>query len=99
MQFIVIGYDGTDEQAQERRLAARPAHLEVAKKMHDSGRWLYAVAMLNDEQKMIGSVIVCDFESRTALDEQWLNSEPYVLGRVWEKIKVIQGQVAPFWDK
>lgn len=99
MQFIVIGYDGTDEQALERRLTARQAHLAMAKKMHDSGRWLYAVAMLNDEKKMIGSVIVCDFESRTALDAQWLDNEPYVLGKVWEKIEVVQGQVAPFWDK
>ncbi len=29
MQFVVIAYDGTDAGAQDRRLAARAAHLET----------------------------------------------------------------------
>ena len=41
MQFIVIGRDGTDENALERRMAAREAHLETAKEMYESGKWLY----------------------------------------------------------
>lgn len=97
MQFIVTGYDGTDSKALDRRMAAREAHLAMAKKMHESGNWLYAVAMLNDEEKMVGSVIVCDFDSHEALYAQWLDNEPYVLGKVWEKIDIIRGQVAPFW--
>lgn len=97
MQFIVIGRDGTDENALERRLAAREAHLETAKKMHESGNWLYAAAILNDEGKMAGSMIVCDFESLAALEKQWLENEAYVKGNVWETVEITQAAVAPFW--
>lgn len=97
MQFIVIGRDGTDENALERRMAAREAHLETAKKMHESGNWLYAAAILDDEGKMAGSMIVCDFESREALERQWLDNEAYVKGNVWETVEIKQAAVASFW--
>ncbi len=99
MQFIVTGYDGKDDGALKRRLAAREAHLAMAKEMVEKGKWLYAAAVLNDEGKMCGSVIVCDFDSREVLDKEWLDKEPYVLGNVWEKIEIRRAQVAPFWDK
>ena len=98
MQFIVIAYDGTDEKALERRLAVREAHLESAKEMFESGKWLYAAGILNDDGKMIGSMIVCDFHSREEL-EQWLKVEPYVVGKVWKKINVNRAQIAPFCAK
>ncbi|MCG8618607.1 MAG: YciI family protein [Desulfobacterales bacterium] len=97
MQFIVIGRDGTDENALDRRMAAREAHLATAKEMHDTGRWLYAAAILNDAGKMAGSVIVCDFESEDALRSEWLDNEAYVKGNVWETVEVTQAAVAPFW--
>ncbi len=96
MQFIVIAYDDVDERAIERRLAARDAHLKQAKEMFDKGRWLYAAGILNDDGKMIGSMIVCDFPSRNELEEQWLKNEPYIIGNVWKKIEVNRAQVAPF---
>ena len=97
MQFIVIGRDGTDENALERRMAAREAHLETARKMYESGNWLYAAAILNDEGKMAGSMIVCDFESREALEREWLDNEAYVKGNVWETVEIKEAAVAPFW--
>ncbi|WDP89362.1 MAG: hypothetical protein HUN04_06340 [Desulfobacter sp.] len=97
MQFIVIGRDGTDENALERRMAAREEHLETAKKMHESGNWLYAAAILNDEGKMAGSMIVCEFESREALEKEWLDNEAYVRGKVWETVEIKEAAVAPFW--
>ena len=96
MQFIVIAYDGTDEGALDRRLAAREAHLQQAKEMFDTGKWLYAVGILNDDGRMIGSMIVCDFPSKYDLEEQWLSNEPYVIGNVWKEIEVNRAQVAPF---
>lgn len=48
MQFIVTGYDGTDDKA---------------------------------------------------LEEEWLDNEPYVLGKVWAKIEITGAKVAPLWDK
>jgi uncharacterized protein YciI len=98
MQFIVIAYDGTDEGALERRLAVREAHLESAKKMFEADKWLYAAGILDDDGKMIGSMIVCDFPSRDELEE-WLKVEPYVVGEVWKEINVNRAQVAPFRAK
>lgn len=96
MQFIVIAYDGTDEGALNRRMAAREAHLASAKEMFENKKWLYAVGILDDNGKMIGSMIVCDFPTREEMHAQWLNDEPYVLGNVWEKIDVHPAAVPPF---
>lgn len=96
MQFIVTGYDGKDKDALNRRMAAREAHLAMAGEMHEKGKWLYAAAILNEAGKMAGSLIICDFDSREVLEEEWLKKEPYVLGKVWEKIEITRAQVAPF---
>lgn len=99
MQFVVTGMDGDDANALERRLAAREDHLRMAREMYDSGRWLYAVALLTEEGTMKGSVIVCDFPSREALEKDWLSREPYVLGKVWEHIEIQRAQVPPFCSR
>jgi uncharacterized protein YciI len=96
MQFIVIAYDGTDDKASERRMAVRDAHLKQAKELYDKGQWLYAAGILDDAGKLIGSMIVCDFASRDELDTIWLKNEPYLSGKVWEKIDIRRAQVAPF---
>lgn len=98
MQFIVRGLDGRDEKALDRRMAARQDHLAMAKKMYEAGKWLFAAAILDDDGKMTGSVIVCDFESRTEMQDLWLDHEPYILGNVWDKIEITRGQVAPLQD-
>ena len=43
--------------------------------------------LLDDDGKMKGSVLIMDFDSRSFLDE-YLDSEPYIVERVWEKIEV-----------
>ncbi len=95
MQFVVIGHDGKDDKAIERRLAAREAHLATFKENHAKGVLLYAVALLDDQGKMNGSVIVCDFASEEALKKEWLDTEPYVLGKVWESVEIRKGMVPP----
>lgn len=96
MQFLITGYDGTDEKALERRLAAREDHLKLAEKLFKEEKLLYGGAILDDNDKMIGSCVVADFESREAVDE-YLKSEPYVLGNVWQKIEVKPYKVAPLF--
>jgi len=96
MQFIVLGYDGDDDAAPDRRAAARPAHLEAGRVLYEQGRWLYAAGILDEEGRLVGSMIVCDFPSREDLDEEWLDDEPYVLGGVWKRVEVRRAQVAPF---
>lgn len=94
MQFLVTGYDGKDEGALERRLAARDAHLKLVEEMVEKGKYLYATAILDENEKMIGSVLVVEFSSRTELDE-WLKIEPYVSGNVWQQIDVKPCKVPP----
>ena len=96
MQFIVTGYDGADEGALERRMAAREAHLKLFRETHAKGVFLFGSAILDEAGKMVGSLIVCDFPSREELESQWLNHEPYVVGDVWRRIEITRAQVPPF---
>ena len=87
MQFLVLAYDGTDAQALQRRLAAREAHLAGANALKQSGNLITGGAILDDNEKMIGSAMFVAFNSRDELD-QWLQTDPYVTGDVWREIKV-----------
>ena len=96
MQFFVLGYDGNDEKAVDRRLAAREKHLQTFKENYDKGIFLYGAAILNDEGKMIGSMIVCEFESKDELKQRWLDSDPYITGKVWQRLEIRRAQVPSF---
>jgi len=98
MQFLVIGYDGTDDKATERRMAVREAHLAGVTKMKEEGKAVYGVAILNDREQMIGSALVVDMPTRADVDA-WLKTEPYVTGGVWKKIEVYPARVPPMFAK
>lgn len=87
MQYIVIAYDGTDEKALKRRLAAREEHLKSIEKRMKTKEHLYGAALLDDDGKMIGSIMIVDYPSREELDN-WLKVEPYVLENVWQDIEI-----------
>ncbi|NTV89248.1 MAG: hypothetical protein HGA22_02625 [Clostridiales bacterium] len=96
MQFIVTGYDGTDERAMERRLENRSEHLASVEKRAEAGEHLFGAAILDADGRMIGSMLVVEYPSRTELDD-WLMVEPYILGNVWQKIEIKPCKVAqPF---
>jgi uncharacterized protein YciI len=84
-QYIMYAWDGTDEQALERRMNNRPAHFENARKLKAQGNFIFGGAMLDNEGKMIGSTMIMQFETKDEL-QQWLDTEPYITGRVWEKM-------------
>lgn len=96
MQFIVTGLDDDDAGALERRTAVREAHLEGVVELKKAGKILFGTAILDDSEKMIGSVMVVDFADRAELD-LWLKAEPYVTGDVWRKIEVAPCRVAPMF--
>ena len=87
MQFLLIAFDGTDPEALDRRMKVRPDHLENVADLKKKGKFILGGAILDDNGKMIGSMIVYDFPDRAALDE-CLQSEPYVTGDVWRKIDI-----------
>ncbi|MBG0860967.1 MAG: hypothetical protein IQL11_15820 [Bacteroidales bacterium] len=87
MQFLLIAYDGTDATALERRMKSRPEHLEKISHVKKAGEFLFGGAILDDDGKMIGSVILYDVPDRAALNER-LKNEPYIYNKVWEKIEI-----------
>jgi uncharacterized protein YciI len=97
MQFLVIGHDGKDEGAAERRAKSRQAHIELGDKMVADGTIWYGASLRDDDDNMIGSVFIVDFSSRKELDE-WLKVEPYVTSKVWEKIEIHKAKVRDPWQ-
>jgi uncharacterized protein len=87
MQFIVIARDADDADAQARRAAVRPAHLESLRPFVERGRILVGGAILDDSGAMVGSVLLAEFDDRGELD-QWLDQDPYVTGGVWHSVEV-----------
>ncbi len=87
MLYVVHAYDGTDEQALDRRMSVRPMHLDGAQKLKELGHLVIGGALLSPEGKMIGSMMVLDFETDEQLQD-WLSWEPYVQNKVWETIDI-----------
>ncbi len=87
MQFLLTAYDGTDAGAIDRRMNVRGEHLDKIAILKRKGEFLCGGAILDDEGKMIGSMIVYEFPDREALDLM-LKNEPYLTGRVWEKVEI-----------
>lgn len=96
MQFIVIARDYKD--GLQKRLEVREKHIALGDKMVGEGNALYGAALLNEKGDMNGSVYILDFPSRKELDE-YLKTEPYVIGKVWENIEVIPCKVGPSFTK
>lgn len=87
MTFLIHAFDYTDSEALQRRMNAREAHLEVARKMHQDGEILLAGAMINNDSKMIGSVVIVEMESLAEV-EKWLAEEVYIRQNVWDKVAI-----------
>lgn len=97
MQFVVIGLDGTDEEAPARRAQARQAHVDLGEELRQSGNMWYGAALLHDDGSMRGSMIVVDFPSEEALQE-WLDKEPYVVGDVWRDVNIHKSNTRDPWQ-
>ena len=87
MQFILTAFDGTDASALERRIRCRPEHLEKIGHVKKAGKFLCGGAILDDDGRMIGSMILYEVSDRAELDRILLD-EPYINNKVWEKIDI-----------
>ncbi|MEU7633265.1 YciI family protein [Nocardia sp. NPDC049220] len=94
MQFMLLGFDGTDADAQARRMAVRTEHIALGDKLVAEGKMLYGTAILDVSGAMVGSMIVVEFDSRDEVD-QWLAIEPYMTGDVWRRIEIHPVRVGP----
>lgn len=93
MQYLVIAYD--NEGALDKRMEARPAHVEATQKLMAEGKIISACALI-EEDMMVGSSVVTSFESDEAFNE-WLENEPYAKGGVWnmDEIQIVPVKVMP----
>jgi uncharacterized protein YciI len=98
MPFIIIGRDGKDPDALNRRMAARPAHIAACDTLQAEGKALMGFALVDGKGQMNGSVMVVEFPDRAALDA-WLKIEPYVTGKVWESVEVLECRTGPTFVK
>lgn len=87
MQFLLLGYDGTDAGALQRRMAVREDHFRRISLLKKTGEFLFGGAILDEGGKMIGSMIVYDFPDIQSLEEI-LKDEPYLTGGVWKKTEI-----------
>ena len=92
-QYLVTAHDGTDENALERRMNARPFHLQGVKTLKENGNFIIGGAMLDEAGKMIGSTMILQFETSIEL-QNWINHEPYLQQKVWEKFEVKPFKIA-----
>ena len=97
MQFLLTAYDGNDEQALERRLSNRDAHIQFSNELISKKQMLFGIAILTEEGKMIGSQVVYDFPSKQDL-EKMLEKEPYIIGKVWQKIEIVPCKIGPSFE-
>jgi uncharacterized protein len=91
MLYIINGEDAPD--SLEKRMKARPAHLERLKALQNEGRLILAgpcPAIDNPEPGpagFSGSLIVAEFASLEAA-QSWAQSDPYVITGVFSKVIV-----------
>ena len=91
MFYAIISEDQKD--SLERRLQARPAHLERLTALQNEGRLLLAGPhpAIDSEDPgpagFSGSLVVAEFPS---LDDaqQWANADPYMAAEVYDKVMV-----------
>lgn len=92
-QYLVTAYDFTDTEAFNRRMNARPHHLDGVRDLKEKGNYVVGGAMLNQEGKMIGSTMIVQFETEEEL-EAWKRNDPYVTQGVWETVDIKPFKVA-----
>ena len=91
MWYMIHGTDTAN--SLERRLAARPAHLERLKQLQNQGRLLLAgplPAVDNNDPGpagFSGSLIVAEFES-LEIARAWADADPYVAAGVYAHVEV-----------
>ncbi|MDO9707333.1 YciI family protein [Paracraurococcus lichenis] len=94
MGFAVLAFDGEDDGAPARRLAARPRHLEVLTDWAGSGRLAFGTPLLADDGRALGSFMVLNGDDPAIL-ERYLAEEPFNNQDVWRKRTTWPFRIAP----
>ena len=92
-QYLVTAYDYTDAGALKRRMDVRPHHFDGARELKANGNFVVGGAILDDDGKMVGSIMILQFEDEEQL-EAWKQSEVYITQNVWESVDIKPFRVA-----
>ncbi len=91
MWYVILGKDAPD--SLEKRLSARPRHLQRLQELRDQGRLLVAgpLPAVDAEDPgaagFVGSVVIAEFESLEEARE-WAEADPYRQEGIFEKLEV-----------
>lgn len=91
MLYAIISEDV--ENSLEKRLGARPAHLERVQKLNDEGKLIVGGPhpAIDSEDPgtngFTGSLIIAEFDSLESA-QKWANADPYIAAGVYEKVTV-----------
>lgn len=88
MHFALICRDSKEADTLEKRRAVRDEHLERIHAMKAEGTIVDGGAILDEAGNMAGSIVLCDFPDRAALDA-YLESEIYARKGVWKDIEIL----------
>lgn len=94
MGFVLIGHDGTDAGAADRRAAARAPHLASIRRNAEAGRLLMSGPRLRPDGTAAGSLQFFAVPARADMDA-YLADEPFVAQGVWERVEVLPFRIAP----
>lgn len=86
-QFALICRDA--EGALAARMAARAAHMAGLKVERQAGHMVDGGAMLDAQGQMVGSVVLCQFADRAALDA-YLTREVYACEGIWGTVEILE---------
>ena len=92
-QFLILADDYKDPDALSRRLSVRKNHLQRMRKEKIKGTFIVGGAKLNEHGNMHGSMLVVQLENEEAV-KKWADEDPYVTGKVWEKIEILPFRIA-----
>lgn len=92
---VIVAMDGSDEGAVQRRLAARPAHMERVAPAAAAGVLTLGCAVLDAPGgTMIGSVAVTAHATDAEARAFW-EPDPYVQQDVWRDLRIWGTRIAP----
>lgn len=94
MGYAVLAFDGEDEGALARRMAARERHLAVVTEWAADGRLALGVPLFTAEGRIAGSLMVLEVPDRAGLDA-YLAAEPFNDGQVWRRVTAHPFRIAP----
>jgi len=94
MGYAVIAWDGEDEGALDRRMAARDRHLDVITEWAADGRLALGVPLFTPDWRPAGSLMLLEVPDRAGLDA-YLAAEPFAAGGVWKRVETHPFRIAP----